>query len=92
MDMRPSRQDLNRAYYLSTRRSTVELEHYLGRFYAHRALGFSSEKLRRYLSVLEMDDKVLQKILLEDESLPQGSDTEMLTELRNFHPHAGERE
>ncbi len=84
--MRPNRQDLNRAYYLSTRRSTAELEHYLGQFYTHRALGYNSDKLRRYLRVLEMDDKLLQQILLENEKFPPGSDTEILNELKGFQP------
>jgi len=84
--MHPNREDLNRAYYLSTRRSTIELEYYLSKFYVHRALGYSAEKLRRYLQVLEMDDKMLQRILLEDEKVPPGVDATILKELKAFRP------
>jgi len=84
--MHPSREELNRAYYLSTRRSTVELECYLSKFYVHRALRYSAEKLRGYLRVLEMDDKMLQRILLENEKVPPGVDAAILKELKAFRP------
>lgn len=86
--MRPRREDLNRAYYLSTRRSTAELEQYLGKFYASRALSYCADKLYRYLRVLEMDDKILHQVLLENREFPEGSDKEMLRELKEFDPSA----
>lgn len=90
--MRPSREDLNRAYYLSTRRSTAELEQYLGKFYANRALSYCADKLHRYLRVLEMDDKILQQVLIEGREFPEGSDAEMLHELKEFNPSASRQE
>lgn len=69
----------------------MELENYLGKFYSNRAQDFDAEKLDRYLSVLEMDDKVLQQILFEKEDFPPDSDREMLGELRDFRPFIGGR-